>query len=225
MNEYLFISHIFVVLIFTLISLRLGKYALFALICSQAIFANLFVLKQITCFSLSITCCDVFVISGTLGLNLMQEYYGAKIAKKAAVASFLLMIFFAAISKIHLLYIPNSFDTTHDSYYTILSQTPRILAASLFSFFVVQQIDIRLFGWIKKRFANLNLSTRNTLSLITTQAIDTILFSFLGLYGLVENIYHIILVSFVVKVAVIFMSYPVTAISKKLLYKQVEQTT
>lgn len=225
MNEYLFILHICLVLFFTLLSLKLGKYALFALVSSQAIFANLFVLKQINCFSLSITCTDVFAISGTLGLNLMQEYFGVKIAKKAALSSFLLMVFFAVISKIHLLYIPNSYDTTQTSYDTILSQAPRILAASLFSFFIVQQIDIKLFGWMKSKFTKLSLSKRNTISLISTQGIDTVLFSFLGLYGLVENVYHIILVSFIVKAAVIIITYPVTALSKKLLHKPIEQTT
>lgn len=217
MNEALFFFHITAVLLFTFGALKLGKETLFGWICLQAILANLFVLKQIEFFSLTITCSDVFAVGGILGLNLLQEYFGKESAQKAARSCLFFMVFFAAMSKIHLIYNPSIADTTHRSYFTILSSAPRILFASLTTFYLVQQIDIRLFSWIKKQFPKVSLPFRNASSLFITQFLDTVLFSVLGLFGLVDNIAHIIAVSFLVKVTVILASVPLTALSKKFL--------
>lgn len=224
MNEALFFIHIAVVLVFALGALKLGKEALLAWTCIQALLANLFVLKQIQFFSLTVTCSDVYAVGGILGLNLLQEYFGQDSAKKATRSCLYSMLFFAAMAKMHLLYTPSSFDTTHSSYYAILSAAPRILFASLSVFFVVQQIDIRLFSWIKTRFPKLSLPIRNAISLFATQLLDTILFSFVGLYGLVDNVFHIIVVSFIVKVAVILSSIPLTAFSKKFVSQSKMET-
>lgn len=219
MNELLFFLHLLIVFAFTLGALRMGGQALFAWTSAQALFANLFVLKQMHCFGLTITCSDVYAVGGMLGLNLLQEYFGISRAKAAARFCFFLLVFFAAMAKIHLLYTPAAFDTTHEAYKAILTAAPRLLFASLASFFIVQQLDIRLFGWIKQRFPLSPLFARNTLSLLTTQLLDTVLFSFLGLHGIVENTLDIIVVSFLIKAAVIFSSLSVTTLSKKILVK------
>ena len=225
MNEALFFTHCAIVLLFTLGALRLGKEALLAWTCIQALLANLFVLKQMDLFTLTVTCSDVYAVGGILGLNLLQEYFGVTSSKKAARSCFYFMIFFALVSKVHLLYAPSSFDSTQSAYDTILTAAPRILIASLSSFFLVQQVDIRLFSWIKETFPKLDLAHRNAMSLFVTQLLDTILFSFLGLYGLVENILHIIVVSFLVKVAVILSSVPLMTLAKKFIRKTEGQTT
>ena len=224
MNEALFFTHCAIVLLFTLGALRLGKEALLAWTCIQAVLANLFVLKQMDLFTLTVTCSDVYAVGGILGLNLLQEYFGVASSKKAAKSCFYFMIFFALVSKLHLLYVPSSFDTTHNSYDAILTAAPRILFASLTSFFLVQQVDIRLFSWIKRRFPNLGLPIRNAMSLFATQLLDTILFSFLGLYGLVENILHIIVISFLVKMVVILSSVPLMTLTKKFIQTPEGQT-
>lgn len=225
MNEALFFIHVGIVLAFALGALRLGKEALLAWTCIQALLANLFVLKQIEFFSLTVTCSDVFAVGGILGLNLLQEYFGQDSAKKAARSCLYFMLFFAAMAKMQLLYLPSPLDTTHSSYSTILSAAPRILLASLSVFFVVQQIDIRLFALIKTKFPELPLPFRNAASLFLSQLLDTILFSFVGLYGLVDNVFHIIVVSFIVKVAVILSSVPLTAFSKKFASQPKIETT
>jgi uncharacterized integral membrane protein (TIGR00697 family) len=218
-NEALFLLHLAIVFAFTLGALRMGRLALFAWTCSQAVFANLFVLKQMSCFSLTITCSDVYAVGGMLGLNLMQEYFGSSDAKKAAKSCFYLLIFFAAMAKIHLAYQPSALDITHPAYVTILSAAPRLLFASLASFFIVQQIDIRFFGALKARFPLSPLAIRNTISLLTSQLLDTVLFSILGLHGIVENTLDIIIVSFLIKAMVIFSSLSVTTLSKKMTIK------
>jgi hypothetical protein len=221
-NELLFFLHIALVFGFTLGALKMGKEALIAWTCMQGLLANLFVLKQMECFTLTITCSDVFAVGGIMGLNLLQEYFGKETAKKTAKGCLYLFVFFALMAKMHLWYSPSALDTTQNAYEKILLQAPRILIASLSTFFLVQQIDIRFFNMIKEKFPKAPLALRNTVSLLLSQFLDTVLFSYLGLYGIVDHIMHIIIVSFVIKVAVILSSVSVTTFSQKLLSNPVE---
>jgi uncharacterized integral membrane protein (TIGR00697 family) len=214
MNETIFFIHLLIVSLFALGALRLGKEALIVWIAVQALLANLFVLKQMVFFSFHVTCSDVFAIGSILGLNLLQEYHGKAIARKTSYICFYFMLFFAAMSYVHLLYHPSPEDTAHAAYATLLSPAPRLLFASLGVFFLVQQLDVRLFGALRNR---LPLILRNGISLALSQLIDTILFTYLGLYGLVSSPFDIILISFLIKCAILLCLSPVTLLSKRLL--------
>lgn len=210
MNELIFFFQILAAAGSILGALRLGKSALVALIALQGVLANLFVVKQIALFGLSVTCSDVFAIGAMLSLNLLQEYFGKETAKQAIRISLLLLLFFTLVSQIHLLYIPTPLDTTHTSFSTLLSSSPRLLFSSLATFYLVQQLDLRLFSHLKGP-----LITRLSLSLLISQLLDTTLFSFLGLYGLVESLFDIILFSFLIKCIIIAASAPLALLSKR----------
>jgi uncharacterized integral membrane protein (TIGR00697 family) len=219
MNETLFFIHLLVVLFFALGALRLGKEALTAWVAIQALIANLFVLKQMTFFGWNITCSDVYVIGSILGLNLLQEYYDKESAKKAAWICFFFLFFFALMSWIHLHYVPSASDTAHAAFDTLLSPAPRLLAASLFVFLLVQQIDVRLFALIKRILPNGSLAMRNGICLLLSQFLDTVLFTFAGLYGLVSSIGDILLVSYLIKAAIIFSITPCLLLARRLYDK------
>lgn len=208
MNELIFLLHASMLSLFLLIALRFGKEALIALISLYGILANLFVTKQITLFGLAATASDAFIVAAILGLNLVQEYFGATIAKKAIWICFISLIAYTAATQLHLLYEPSNFDNTHGHFCALLQVMPRITAASIFVFFLVQQIDRWLYALLQKKFGTRFFLLRNYASLLFSQLIDTILFSFLGLYGIVENIASIILVSYTIKVLAIFLTTP-----------------
>jgi uncharacterized integral membrane protein (TIGR00697 family) len=213
MNEVLFFFHILVVFGFALAALKLGKEALTAWICLQAVLANLFVIKQISFLGFNITCSDVFAIGSILGLNLLQEYFGRQTAVRALKICLFCMIFFVTMTQFHLRYQPSLYDTAHIAYGTILSESPRLLFASITVFFFVQQVDLRLFNWLKKR--NLKLFFRNGLSLTISQLLDTSLFTFLGLFGIIDSLLDIMIISFFIKLIIIALLSPVTALSKR----------
>lgn len=203
MNESIFFIQIAVLVGFALGALKLGKEALVTWVSVQALIANLFVLKQITLFGLNVTASDTFAIGSLLGLNLLQEYFGSKEAQKATKSCFFFMLFFALVAKLHLLYLPSSFDQTGEAFSTLLEPSTRLFLASLSVFFLVQQIDIRLFNFLKRRLPNLSFSFRAGISLSISQLIDTVLFSFAGLYGIVSSMTEVILLSFTIKMIVI----------------------
>ena len=208
MNSVNFLSQILFIFLFTYGAVRLGKQALITAVTMQAILANLFVLKQISLFGFHVTCSDAFAVGSILGLNLLREYYGKDAAKEAIKVCFFFMAFFVVMSQLHLRFIPSPFDTAHYAYARLLTPSPRLLIASLGTFWIVQQFDLRAFGWISRIFPRSPFPYRSSVSLTLSQLLDTVLFSFLGLYGMVAHIGHIILISFLVKAGIILLMGP-----------------
>lgn len=215
MNELLLFIHSILIIVFLLAATRLGKEALITFVVLLTIIANLFVLKQTELFHLHVTCADVYMIGGVLGMNLLQEFFGREVAKRTLWVTFFCMIFFTAMSQMHLWYSPSVYDSTQNSYQSILGASPRIFIASLTTFFIVQRVDIFGYGFLKNFFKNRYLPLRIVCSLLFSQLLDTVLFSYLGLYGIVERIPDIILVSFSIKVMIICFLSPFTQLSKR----------
>jgi len=215
MNELLFFAHIVIISLFTIISLKISKETLVAIIAIYCILANLFVLKQITLFGLHPTTSDAFSVGAILGLNLLQEYFGKDAAKKAIWTCFFALILYTIVSQIHLMYLPSVYDVTAQYYAPILKFMPRIAIASISVTIFVQHLDRILYGFLKTKFQSKQFFLRNLISLFLIQIVDTVLFSFAGLYGIISNIGDVILVSFVVKFITILVSVPLIAIFRK----------
>jgi len=224
MNELLFFLHVFILIIFLLVSVKIGKEALVVFVCLQTILANLFVTKQIELFSFTVTCSDVYVVSAIFGLNLLQEYFGKKEAQKTIYYSLMFLLLFMVVAKIHVLYMPSIVDTTQNSFYKIFESTPRIIIASIAVFFVVQWFDMFLYSALKKRYNKNTLLIRMLTSSVLSQFIDTVLFSFLGLYLIVDKIFDVILVSFSVKlITIISCSFFIGFTNKLLRVKKADE--
>lgn len=217
MNEVYFIFHIVLLVSFVLLALRLGKEALMSCFAIQVILANLFVIKQMVCFGLHVTCADVYSIGALFSLNLLQEYYGKRCAKKTIWTVFFLLFFFIIMSQMHLLYRPSEFDIMHRAYVAILGYAPRIMLCSFFVALLTQKLDVELFGFLKKKLLGKGLLFRFGGVSILTQLLDTVLFSFLALYGIVHSLGDIIVMSYLIKVIVILCIAPFTTLAKRLV--------
>jgi uncharacterized integral membrane protein (TIGR00697 family) len=214
MNEILFLCQLIVVVGTTLGALRAGKVALTGWMVLLGIFANFFVLKQMTLFGFEVTCSDVFAVGSLAGLNLIQEYFGKENAKRAIWFSFAGMGAFLLLSQLHLAYRPSTHDTGQGAYELLLNPAPRLLIASVASFFTVQLIDLKVFAFIKRYAPR---APRQLLCLMTSQIFDTVLFSFLGLWGIVASISDVIILSTCVKLAVVACAVPLLTLSKKIV--------
>lgn len=178
---------------------RLGSSALIAWMALLSLLANLFVLKQIDLFGLNATASDIFAIGGLLSLNLLREKYGKDLAQRAIWVSFACLLFFVLMSQLHLFYVPSGFDTSQIAYEQILSASPRLLIASLITFFIVDQCDAQLYGSLRQYFPAFSPLLMSAIAMSLSQLLDTLLFSFLGLYGLIQAIAEVILISYTIK--------------------------
>lgn len=204
MNELIFFAQIFLIVGFALGALKLGKEALIAWVSIQALIANLFVLKQVSLFGFEVTASDAFAIGSLLGLNFLQEYFGREEANQATKVCFFSMLFFVLVSQLHLAYQPSMYDTTQSAFSTLLTLSPRLLIASMSVFFISQQFDIRLFAFLKNFLPQTSFAVRAAVVLVLSQLLDTVLFSLAGLYGVMASIFDIIVMSFLIKLVVIF---------------------
>lgn len=203
MNELVFILQVVAVVVAVMVGRRFEKEALMVLAVLLAVFANFFVLKQINLMGWTVTCADAYVVGHLLCLNWLQQEYGKESATQTVQLSFGAMVIFALLSQIHLVFTPSEVDVTQVHYQALLGIAPRLLVASIATFYLVQRLDIYLFGKILDLMPQTAWKIRSALSLVISQAVDTLLFTLLGLYGVVDNWLAIFWMSFVVKCVVI----------------------
>lgn len=218
-NEIFFIAQCCIIMIFLLGMLRINKTALTATICISILLANLFVFKQIRLFGLYATASDAYSIGGTLGLSLLQEYYGRKTARQAIWISLLMLIFYVVMALIHIYFIPSDSDTMQTHYAAIFSVMPRTIVASFISFFCAEWINYAVLSGLQRWTAKY-FTARAFIASCFSQAADTVIFSFLGLYGIMPYIYNIIIISFAIKVIALLITTPFLALAHKMVKKE-----
>lgn len=217
MNIYIFLLHIFVVTSAILISTRYGKEALASCITLFCVLSNLFVLKEITLFGLQATPTDALAIGTVFGLSLMQEYYGKQAARRTIFICFTLGLSYTILTVFQLAYIPCASDVAHAHFAYLLQPMPRIMLASLLSYALSQYVDYSVFGILKKLTSGRYFPLRLYGAAIISQLVDTIAFSFLGLYGIVTNVWSIILISYTIKLFCTLFGGLFIVTSRKLL--------
>src|SRR6185437_14923813 len=112
---------------------------------------------------------------------------------------------YVGVTFLHRAYSPVTHDLYAPYFDRILALAPRIIAASCAAYFVSQRAEAILYALLKNSRLKNYFIARNTLSLLVTQGLDTILFSYLALYGVIEHINQIIFVSYFIK-TITFMS-------------------
>jgi uncharacterized integral membrane protein (TIGR00697 family) len=217
LNECLFVIQSLLVGGLTLAALTYGILGLVTITCLFTILSNLFVLKQISLFGLTATAADAFAVGALLGLNVMQEFFGRELTKKTIALNFACLIIYAFFSQLHLWYIPDFHDVNQVHFLALLGHAPRIVIASIIAYFAAQCFDYLFFGFLKRVFVNKFFFVRTLCANAASQLVDTILFAFLGLYGIAANIGQIIVVSYVIKLLIIAIATPVVGLAKKIV--------
>ena len=215
-NELVFFFYSFVVAAAALGALWLSYEALVALVCVEIVLMNLFVTKEILLCGFVATAADVLGIGVALALNIIQEYYGAERAKRAMWLGFGAALLYVFFSLLHCSYFPAPADTMHGHFAILLTPMPRIIFASLITFVIAQTVDRQLYAFFKRVWHGGYFIARNELSLILSQLLDTVLFSFLGLYGVISDLGSMIVVSYFVKIVSILLAVPFLWIARTL---------
>ncbi len=218
-NELIFVAHVSLVSFATLLFARFGKEALVAYISLLFVVANIFVIKQVQLWGWYATSADAFIIGVSFGINLLQETWGKEIARKTIWISFACSAFYMIMAQFLLSYTPTSHDITHLHFVQLMSHTQRIILASFVSYIITQMVDTYLYAYVRKITNDKYFVARNYLSMCSSQLFDTILFSLLGLYGIMNNILHIMIVSYVLKLIAIALTTPFLWYAKRITKK------
>jgi len=195
-----------------------GKTGIIAIISSNIVIMNLFVLKGIVLFGFDATGGNVLYASIFLGTDIISEYYGPKEARKAVMIGFYISVLFLIASRFILLFMPASWDIYNDSMKKLFSPVWRITIASMTAYIISQNADVISYEWLKKRFPK-QLWIRNNGSTWTSQLLDSGVFCLLAFLGVYETkvLIGIIVSTYILKIIVAAIDTPFLYLTKKIV--------
>lgn len=189
-QEALWFSTLILDLTGTVILYRLfGKVGLQVAIAAAIILANLQGPKLTTIFGFETTIGVIFYSSIFLATDILSENYGRAEANKAVRMGFVVSVIVLIMLSLSMLYTPTdrAFAVdVHNAFDTILNFAPRFVLGSLFAYIVSQSFDVWAFHQIKKYTGDKWLWMRNNLSTMSSQIIDTAIFSLVVWWGTVD---------------------------------------
>ena len=220
-NELIFIITVIIYLGSVLLLYKLfGKNGLFAFAIFGTILGNIAVCKCVDIFGLSTTAGNVLYASTFLVTDILSEKYGKKDAKKAVQYSFSIMLLWLLGTQLILQFTPNANDYINDSLKVVFGLVPRITIASLIGFICSQNIDVFLYHLIWKKTGDnkSKLWLRNNGSTLISQAIDTVIFTFLAFWGTYPTnvFFSILITTYLFKALVAVIDTPFIYIARKI---------
>ena len=221
MNELLFIGSVLFFLGSVLVIYRLfGRSGLFVFTAFATLLANIQVCKTVTIFGLSTTAGNVLYASTFLVTDILSEKYGKKEAGKAVKYGLAVTLLWVIGTQLTLLFIPNENDYIHPRLQVVFGLVPRIAFASLAGYVISQSLDVFLYHFIWSRTGGTKsgLWIRNNGSTLTSQAVDTLIFTFLAFWGVYPTpvFLSILGTTYLFKAVVALLDTPFIYLARKL---------
>ncbi|HNP64557.1 MAG TPA: queuosine precursor transporter [Woeseiaceae bacterium] len=170
-----------------------GKAGLQVAIATAIILANLQGPKLTIIFGMQTSLGVIFYSSIFFATDVLSENYGRKEANKAVRMGFAVSVIVLIMLSLALLYLPSDRPDTavfsaniHDAFATIVNFTPRFVFGSLLAYYVSQSFDVWAFHKIKQMTGERWLWLRNNLSTMSSQALDTVIYSLVAWWGIVD---------------------------------------
>jgi uncharacterized integral membrane protein (TIGR00697 family) len=170
-----------------------GKAGLQVAIATAIILANLQGPKLTIIFGMQTSLGVIFYSSIFFATDVLSENYGKAEANKAVRMGFAVSLIVLIMLSLALLYLPSSNPETaaysasiHEAFATIVNFTPRFIFGSLLAYYVSQSFDVWAFHKIKQMTGERWLWLRNNASTMSSQVIDTAIYSLVAWWGIVD---------------------------------------
>jgi len=175
--------------------------------------ANIITTKIVLVAGETVPAAVIVYSSSFLLTDILSEFYGKHVARKAVWAGFIGNLILVVSVYIAIVWQPAPFWENQAAFETVLKNTPRIVLASLISYMVSQQHDVMSYAWWKARFPQ-HLWLRNNASTIVSQALDTVLFISIAFHGSFP-LWGLIVGQYSVKLVIALMDTPFIYLLKK----------
>lgn len=212
-NELIFIITVILYLGSVLLMYKLfGKNGLFAFAVFSTLLGNIAVCKCVDIFGLSTTAGNVLYASTFLVTDILSEKYGRKEAARAVAYSFSTMVLWLIGTQMIMLFTPNANDYINSSLQVVFGLVPRVTIGSLAGYACSQTVDVLLYHgiWNKTGGGRSFLWLRNNGSTLVSQAIDTVIFTFIAFWGVYPNevFFSILITTYLFKAIVALLDTP-----------------
>jgi len=193
-QELLWFMTLFIDLGCTVLLYRLfGKAGLQVAIALAIVLANLQGPKLTVIFGLQTSLGVIFYSSIFFATDVLSENYGKEAANKAVRMGFAVSVIVLIMLSLALLYLPSTQPGTaafsasiHGAFETIVNFTPRFIFGSLLAYFISQHFDVWAFHKIKSMTGDRWLWLRNNGSTLSSQVVDTTIYSLVAWWGIVD---------------------------------------
>ena len=179
---------------FTVLMYRIfGREGLIACIVLSILLANLQGPKLTMIFGFQTTLGVIFYSSIFFATDLLSERWGREEANRAVMIGFFVSVMVVVMLSVALLFQPSTQPNTaefsnsiHEAFRTIVDFTPRFVFGSLLAYLISQNFDVYIFHKIKQRTQGKYLWLRNNVSTMLSQTIDTLIYSLVVWWGVVD---------------------------------------
>lgn len=180
-----------------------------AIFCLGLLTSNLFGGKLISVFGLIVAGAIVTYPITFLTTDIIGEIWGKKEANDCVKIGVIIQIGFLILGYLSLK-IPALQQTEHlqECLVTVLNQGLRLTLASLGAFVVSQTMDVISFHWLKKKTDGKHKWLRNNASTMSSQLLDTVIFIFIAFYGVVDNIWLMVIAQYLIKLILAALDTP-----------------
>ena len=187
-NNLLWIGFVLIDLSLAIVVYRFfGKSGLYVIIVASIIAANIQVVKTVQLFGLVATLGNVLYGGIFFTTDILTEVYGKKAARRGVWLGFIGMILVTLWMQIGLRFIPDVSDFAQGSLVTIFGLMPRVAAGSMIAYLLSQHHDVFAFHFLKNKTKGRLLWLRNCASTMVSQAIDTVVFCTIALWGVFDT--------------------------------------
>jgi len=218
-NNLLWIGFVLIDLSLAIVVYRFfGKSGLYVIIVASIIAANIQVVKTVQLFGLVATLGNVLYGGIFFTTDILTEVYGKKAARRGVWLGFIGMILVTLWMQIGLRFIPDVSDFAQGSLVTIFGLMPRVAAGSMIAYLLSQHHDVFAFHFLKNKTKGRLLWLRNCASTMVSQAIDTVVFCTIALWGVFDtNIWvQILATTYFLKWFVAVIDTPFIYLAKRL---------
>ena len=166
-----------------------GRSGLYAWSVLATVAANIEVVAQVRAFGMDMTLGNVLFASTFLVTDVLSEMCGKAEANRAVRIGIFGSVCFVLVSQMWMHFVPGQEDFALPHMREVFGNTPRIVAASLLVYAVVQHLDVLLYHafwrWTDRLFQNHRrwLWVRNNGSTMLSQLCNSVLFTFGAFWG------------------------------------------
>ena len=205
---------------------RFGRIGLYIWIPISTILANIQVVMLVDLFGFGTTLGNILYAGGFLVTDILAENYGREYAKRAVKIGFFSLIVMTVIMQIAVNFTPSDVEEgilTFNGVKRIFDFMPRIVIASLISYWVSQSHDIWAYEKWRERFSEKkHIWIRNNMSTMVSQLIDNSLFTIIAFWGVYpkEVLLEIFITTYFMKFIVAVFDTPFVYIASHLKLKK-----
>lgn len=173
---------------------------------------------------------DGTYVSAAIGLysmtfviaNYLREIYGKSAAVTAIWMGLIGELIFLFATQFTLALPSAPFWTDQHAFQAVYGATPRLMVASVLAYFSAEFTDVNVYHIVRNWTDGRHLWLRNNAGTIAGQAVDSVIFYTIALYGLVPNIGVLILTTLAVKAVIAVLSTPAIYFVRHMGLKQID---